>query len=184
MDISEIIKKQGGIKPSNQKSTSGVGFNTGSNIGYNIGSDVGYNIGNNVGYNIGSDVGYNAPSNTGYTITKMDNVLAEEGLKKLLQTMQVKTTTPSFTERLIEKGAKFQEIIGGVGKDFPERVSGVAKKVGGLAKDILVEAPARAAASLTLEEEKKGTLIPQTKFEKFLFGEEPVKPISKRIEEA
>lgn len=184
MDISEIIKKQGGIKPSNQKSTSGVGFNTGSNVGYNIGSDVGYNIGNNVGYNTANNVDYNAPSNTGYTITKMDNVLAEEGLKKLLQTMQVRTTTPSFTERLVEKGAKFQEVIGGVGKDFPERVSGVAKKVGGLAKDILVEAPARAAGSLTLEAKKQKEFVPQTKFEEFLFGKEPVKAIGKRIEEA
>ena len=91
-------------------------------------------------------------------------------------------------QKILETGAKIQEAIGGTGETLPERTVGVAKTVipaiAEFAKDIAIEAPARAAASLTLQAKGQKQFIPQTGFEKFLLGEEPVLSIEERIANA
>lgn len=87
-------------------------------------------------------------------------------------------------EWLVEGGAKLQETVGGTGETFSERVAGTIKKVASIAKSIVLETPSRAAASLTLEATKQKEFIPQTKTEKFFLGNEPVKSVSQRMEEA
>jgi len=91
-------------------------------------------------------------------------------------------------QKILETGAKIQEAIGGTGETLPERTIGVAKTVipatAEFAKDIAIEAPARAAASLTLQAKGQKQFIPQTGFEKFLLGEEPVLSIEERIANA
>lgn len=56
--------------------------------------------------------------------------------------------------------------------------------IGGFAKDVLLEAPSRAAAALTLEATKQESLTPTSPIEKFFLGDEKVKKISTMVEEA
>lgn len=67
-------------------------------------------------------------------------------------------------------------IINNVGK--------VVTGIGGFVKDILLEAPARAAAALTLEATKQESLKPTSPIEKFFLGDEDIKKVSTMIEEA
>ncbi|HHU21763.1 MAG TPA: hypothetical protein GXZ51_04905, partial [Acholeplasma sp.] len=60
----------------------------------------------------------------------------------------------------------------------------VVTGIGGFVKDILLEAPARAAAALTLEATKQESLKPTSPIEKFFLGDEEVKKVSTMIEEA
>lgn len=60
----------------------------------------------------------------------------------------------------------------------------VVTGIGGFVKDILLEAPARAAAALTLEATKQESLTPTSPIEKFFLGGEEVKKISTMIEES
>jgi hypothetical protein len=67
---------------------------------------------------------------------------------------------------IVKAGAKFQEIIGATGATFPERVSGLLTKSAKTAKELLVEYPARATASLTLEALREPARTPITGVEK------------------
>lgn len=67
-------------------------------------------------------------------------------------------------------------VINNVGK--------VVTGIGGFAKDVLLEAPSRAAAALTLEATKQESLTPTSPIEKFFLGDEKVKKISTMVEEA
>ena len=60
----------------------------------------------------------------------------------------------------------------------------VVTGIGGFVKDILLEAPARAAAALTLEAAKQESLKPTSPIEKFFLEDEEVKKVSTMIEEA
>ena len=60
----------------------------------------------------------------------------------------------------------------------------VVTGIGGFVKDILLEAPARAAAALTLEATKQESLTPTSPIEKFFLGDEKVKKVSTMVEEA
>ncbi len=55
------------------------------------------------------------------------------------------------------------------------------KKIAEFGKAVLRAGP-RAAASVTLEAQGRRTMIPETKAEKFLFGQEPLESITERIE--
>ncbi|MDZ4244194.1 MAG: hypothetical protein U1C57_03765, partial [Candidatus Doudnabacteria bacterium] len=55
------------------------------------------------------------------------------------------------------------------------------KKIAEFGKAVLRAGP-RAAASVTLEAQRRRTMIPETKAEKFLFGQEPLESITERIE--
>ena len=55
------------------------------------------------------------------------------------------------------------------------------KKIAEFGKAVLRAGP-RAAASVTLEAQGRRTMIPETKAEKFLFGEEPLESITERVE--
>ncbi len=98
-------------------------------------------------------------------------------------------------QRILETGAKIQEAIGGTGETLPERATGAVKTIvpataglgvfnPSIAKDITLEAPARAAGSLTLQATGQKQFIPQTGVEKFFLGEEPVLSIEERIANA
>jgi len=91
-------------------------------------------------------------------------------------------------QKILETGAKFQEAIGGTGEILPERATGAVKTivpaVAGFAKDIILEAPARAAGSLTLQATGQKQFIPQTGVEKFFLGEEPILSLEERINNA
>ena len=97
------------------------------------------------------------------------------------------TTTPQATggikDFLINLGAKFQEMIGATGETLPERVGGVLKTIASTAKNIALEMPSRAGASMTLEALGQKEFIPQTPVEKFFLGNEPVKSLSERTKE-
>ena len=67
-------------------------------------------------------------------------------------------------------------VINNVGK--------VVTGIGGFVKDILLEAPSRAAASLTLEATKQESFKPTSQIEKFFLGDEEVKKVSTMVEEA
>lgn len=56
--------------------------------------------------------------------------------------------------------------------------------IGGFAKDVLLEAPARAAASLTMQVTGQEKLTPTSSIEKFVLGEEDVKKFSTMVSEA
>ncbi len=57
----------------------------------------------------------------------------------------------------------------------------LTKKVAEFGKSILRAGP-RAAASVTLEAQGRRTMVPETKAEKFLFGEEPIESVGERIQ--
>ena len=56
--------------------------------------------------------------------------------------------------------------------------------IGGFAKDVLLGAPARAAASLTMQVTGQEKLTPTSSIEKFVLGEEDVKKFSTMVSEA
>ena len=64
---------------------------------------------------------------------------------------------------------------------IPEATKKVGSSIIQFGKDVLRATP-RAAASLTLEAQGRRTMIPETKAERFLFGEEPLESITERIE--
>ena len=62
-----------------------------------------------------------------------------------------------------------------------EKLDETTKKIAEFGKAVLRAGP-RAAASVTLEAQGRRTMIPETKAEKFLFGQEPLESITERIE--
>ena len=62
-----------------------------------------------------------------------------------------------------------------------EKARETTKKIAEFGKSVLRAGP-RAAASVTLEAQGRRTMIPETKAEKFLFGEEPIESVGERIE--
>ena len=62
-----------------------------------------------------------------------------------------------------------------------EKARETTKKIADFGNAVLRAGP-RAAASVTLEAQGRRTMIPETKAEKFLFGQEPLESLTERVE--
>ncbi len=121
-------------------------------------------------------------------LEKKSGYIPIQGLPQITETPQstiaVAPKTGGILDTLKNVGAKIQNFIGGTGETLPERIGGVARKTAGLTKDILLEYPARAAGSTTLEALGQKEFQPRTFAEKTLLGEEPIKALGERMRES